>query len=343
MEESRAVARRADDLVRRCYSGLRGTEFQAEVVRAVHALLPVDAVFLATADPGTLLFTGVFAEEPLVGVADQFLANEFGEDDVNKFQSLATGARHVATLDSATRGERAGSARFRDIMAPIGLGDELRAALVTPSGCWGYLCLHRAESPYGFTPAEVRLIARLAENLGNGCRLSLAPRGAKGSPPLFPGSSSCIPTTLLAAITGEAQRLLAGIADYSASGRPAADCHLLRSSVPAEHRPWDSRTWGLADGAGADCQRWLATRPRHALHGSVDDDIAVIIESAHPSSTAPLVLSSLGLTPSGIRGRTAGAARGIHQGNRRRAAPVRVHGQRSSEVDLRQDRRTQSA
>ncbi|HEX7210431.1 MAG TPA: hypothetical protein VF241_05895, partial [Propionibacteriaceae bacterium] len=51
VEESRAVARRADDLVRRCYSGLRGRAFHAEVVRGVHALLPVDAVFLATADP----------------------------------------------------------------------------------------------------------------------------------------------------------------------------------------------------------------------------------------------------------------------------------------------------
>ncbi len=76
--ESRVVARRADDLVRRCYSGLHGRAFHAEVVRAIHALLPVEAVFLAAADPGTLLFTGTFAEEPLVDVADQFLANEFG-------------------------------------------------------------------------------------------------------------------------------------------------------------------------------------------------------------------------------------------------------------------------
>ena len=103
-----------------------------------------------------------------------FLDNEFGQDDVNKFQSLATGPRHVATLDSATRGGRAGSARYRDIMAPLGLGDELRAALLTPSGCWGHLCLHRAESPYGFTRAEVRMVGRLAASLGNGCRLSLA-------------------------------------------------------------------------------------------------------------------------------------------------------------------------
>jgi hypothetical protein len=143
VETSRAVARRADDLVRRCSSGLRGAAFQAQVVRAIHALLPVDAVFLATADPETLLLTSIFAEEPLAHVADQFLDNEFGQDDVNKFQSLATGARHVATLDSATHGDRAGSARYREIMTPLGLGDELRAALVTPSGCWGYVCLHR--------------------------------------------------------------------------------------------------------------------------------------------------------------------------------------------------------
>jgi hypothetical protein len=97
----------------RCYSGLRGTAFQADVVRSIHALLPVDAIFLATADPGTLLFTGVFAEDPLGEVADQFLRNEFGQDDVNKFQSLATGASHVATLDSATHGDRADSARYR--------------------------------------------------------------------------------------------------------------------------------------------------------------------------------------------------------------------------------------
>jgi hypothetical protein len=134
VEGSRAVARRADDLMRRCYSGLRGTAFQAEVVRAIHALLPVDAVFLATADPGMLLPTGIFAEEPLVGVADQFFDNEFGQDDVNKFQSLATRPRHVATLDSDTHGDRARSTRYRDIMAPLGLGDGSAPPCLPPPG-----------------------------------------------------------------------------------------------------------------------------------------------------------------------------------------------------------------
>ena len=51
------AARREGDLVRRCYAGLDGPAFQAEVVRSIHALMPVDAVFFATADPATLLFT----------------------------------------------------------------------------------------------------------------------------------------------------------------------------------------------------------------------------------------------------------------------------------------------
>jgi len=294
--ESRVVARRADDLVRRCYSGLRGRAFQAEVVRAVHALLPVDAVFLATADPGTLLFTGTFAEEPLVDVADQFLANEFGEDDVNKFQSLATGTRHVSTLDSVTRGQRADSARSRHIMAPIGLGDELRAALVTPSGCWGYLCLHRAESPSGFTPAEVRLIARLADDLGNGCRLSLAPTGSEGIAAVVPGVVVLHPDHTLAAITGEAQHLLAGMADYSAtSGRLPAAIYSAAACLQSIDRGTAAPGFSPTARVRTVNGEWLLVHATH-LHGSVDDDIAVIIESAHPSSTAPLVLSSLGLT-----------------------------------------------
>jgi hypothetical protein len=50
VEVSRAVARRGDDLARRCRVGLRGTAFQAEVVRIIHALLPVDAVYLPKGD-----------------------------------------------------------------------------------------------------------------------------------------------------------------------------------------------------------------------------------------------------------------------------------------------------
>jgi hypothetical protein len=177
-------------------------------------MLDVDAIFFATADPATLLFSSMFQTDPLTVAADQFLDNELAEDDVNKFHSLASGSRHVSTLDWATRGDRTSSARYREIMAPLGLGDELRAALVTPSGCWGYLCLHRAGSRYGFTPAEVRLVERLTASLGNGCRLSLAGPGIEGLAAVAPGVVILHPDRTVAALTAEAEYFLAQIADH---------------------------------------------------------------------------------------------------------------------------------
>ena len=282
--------------MRRCYAGLDGPTFQTEVLRSIHALLPVDAVFFATADPATLLFTGAVAEDPLVAATAQFLDNEFGQDDVNKFASLAVGARHVATLDAATRGRRADSARYREIMSPLGLGDELRVALVTPAGCWGYLCLHRADSPHGFTPAEVRLIGRLAHHLGDACRHSLAVPHRDGAAAAAPGVVILHPDLTVNAVTAEAEHWLAHIAD-----RPPTP-----GRMPVAVYAVAARLQGIDSGTGppgatatvrvpSTSGGWLLL---HASHlSSSAGDIAVVIEPASPSTVAPLLLSSRGLTP----------------------------------------------
>src|SRR4029077_14222545 len=103
--------------------------------------------------------------------------------DVNKFAVLAapgrgssaSGAR-ITSLDRATRGDRAASHRYREIMAPLGLGDELRAALVAGQHCWGVLCLHREDSPAGFTDRELGLVRRIAPHLAEGLRRAVALR-----------------------------------------------------------------------------------------------------------------------------------------------------------------------
>jgi DNA-binding CsgD family transcriptional regulator len=291
------TARREADLVRRCYAGLDGAALQAEVLRSIHGLLPLDAVFIATADPMTLLFTGAVAEEPLDAATAQFLDNEFGRVDVNKFQALAVGPRRVSTLDQATRGQRADSARYRDIMAPLGFGDELRAALVTPAGCWGYLCLHRADSPRGFTDAETRLISRLTAHLGNGLRHSLRLRmpGAAAGPALA-GVIILHPDLTVAAVTGEAERWLALM-----PGRPVAPGRLpaavytvaaqLRSIEQGLAAPDASPTVCVPSIAGG----WLFIHASR-LNPSVGD-IAVIIEPTQPNQVAPLLLGARGLTP----------------------------------------------
>jgi hypothetical protein len=53
------------------------------------------------------------------------------------FQSLATAAHHVAPLDSPRARIALAAPDIATSWRPFGLGDELRAALVIPSGCWG--------------------------------------------------------------------------------------------------------------------------------------------------------------------------------------------------------------
>ena len=83
------------------------------------------------------------------------------------------------------------------------------------------------------------MVGRLVASLGNGCRLSLAGKGAEGIAAIAPGVVVLHPDRTLAAITGEAERLLADIADPSASGRlpaavyAAAAC-LCRASIVAQ-------------------------------------------------------------------------------------------------------------
>ena len=175
----RTEAGRAElDLIRCCHSGLGVDVLQGRVLTLLRRLVSFDAAFFATADPQTLLFTGVYTEDPLDTAAQLLLDNELGASDVNKFASLATSHTMVASLDQATGGDRLASDRFRDIMRPLGLGDELRAALVVAGQCWGYLCLHRADHPLGFSGPEIALVGRLGPHIALGLRQALLINGS---------------------------------------------------------------------------------------------------------------------------------------------------------------------
>jgi len=128
-------------------------------------------------------------------------------------------------------------------------------------------------------------------------RLSLAAAGGEGIAALAPGVVVLHPDHTLAAITGEAENLLAQIADHSAdSGRLPVAVHAAASCLQnmdrGEALPGVSPTAHVRTTSGG----WLLVHATH-LRGSVSDDIAVIIEPAQPSRNAPLLLSSWGLTP----------------------------------------------
>src|SRR3712207_6762766 len=134
------------EIIRLSHAGLDSKTFRVEAVRRLRKLIPVDASFFATADPATLLFTSAVADDILARATPQFVENEFLQDDSVKFASLTRGRSPVDSLGVATKGELDLSPRYREILAPMDLGDELRAALVVGSKCWGFMCLHRERS-----------------------------------------------------------------------------------------------------------------------------------------------------------------------------------------------------
>jgi DNA-binding CsgD family transcriptional regulator len=164
------MKRQVTALIGRCYAGLDVADLRDEVLRRLRRIMSVDAAFFGTVDPQTLLFTSAVAEEPLGAATPLFLDNEYGRADVNRFVALAEAADQVSSLDRATRGQRPDSARYREVMSPLGLGDELRAVLISGKQCWGAMCLHREDAEHGFDDQEVDVIRRIAPHVAEGLR-----------------------------------------------------------------------------------------------------------------------------------------------------------------------------
>lgn len=130
-------------IVRACRSGLDVDALRAAVLPRLRKAVPIDALWWAAADPATLLFTQSYREELPEESGRYFVENEFLHQDVNKWTELAHDPVGVRTLMEATGGHPVRSDRYRDIFAPLGLQDELRAVLRMRDVCWGYVWMPR--------------------------------------------------------------------------------------------------------------------------------------------------------------------------------------------------------
>jgi DNA-binding CsgD family transcriptional regulator len=283
----------AASIAQACRSGLDPDALRAAVLPRLRRALPIDALWWAAADPATLLFTRTYREELPEESGPYFVENEFLHDDVNKWTELAHDPAGVGTLMQATDGHPTRSDRYRDIFAPLGLQDELRAVLRVRDTCWGYLCLHREAAEATFSREEARFVQRLAPHLAEGIRMGLLRQACDlENPADGPG------LVLLGA-----DGAVAGMNE--AAGR------------------WLEELGGRADGSDLPVEiSALATRLRHldasepalprlrvrtrggrwaVLHASwmtshVEQTIAVIVEEAAPAEVAPMIMAAYGLT-----------------------------------------------
>lgn len=291
MAETSVRERRIQELVRCCYRGLSAADLRAEVLRRLRTITTVDAAFFATVDPSTLLFTAATTDE-LLGDAQQFLLeNEFFQDDVNKFTNLADSPDGAASLDHATNGDRTESRRYREILEPLGLGDELRSVLRVNGTTWGVMCLHREDSARGFDDSDAMLLAKLGPHIAAGFRHATTIEAIQTSDPTAPGVILLAPDLQVLASTPTAEALLGEIplADWPRNRDLPIPVYAVAARLKALR---ESATAVPSLTLRASTGRWLT------LHSSwmSSDAIAIVIEPAVPAETVPLTLLGYGLT-----------------------------------------------
>jgi DNA-binding CsgD family transcriptional regulator len=287
------------EIIRLCHAGLDARKLRIEVLRVLRKVVPIDAAFFATLDPATLLFTDALTDAVLQDAAPRFLDNEFLEDDVNKFVSLARSQTPIRTLVQATGRDLEESHRYRDILAPRALGDELRAVLRTGSTCWGCLCLHRERGAPGFSAAEARYVAGVAPHLAAGLRTALlagqlaTPVAGRG-----PGLLLLADDLSVVASTPLARQWLAEVNfDRTALGE-------LPSAIYAVA----ARLWAIERGHQLEAElmprirlrtaagRWLLVHASRMTGPGASSQTAIFLEEARPAEIAPLILAAHQLT-----------------------------------------------
>jgi DNA-binding CsgD family transcriptional regulator len=294
----RSTERIRREIVRLCHAGLEPQTLLQEALSRLQQGLSADAFMGATADPATLLFTSTLRHEIPESSMPSFLENEFLREDVNKLAALAQGWPPVGSLYAATDGRPVQSPRYRDVLAPIGLGDELRAALLAGTSCWGFLCLFRENARTGFSAEEATLLQQLSRHLGEGVRASLLISaidetvGTEG-----PGLLLLTDTLALTAATPVAKEWLAEMGDWSHTGDLPDVILALAARLQASEHARDIEPDVLPRARVRTRHgRWLSLHASRLAGANTAGLIAIILELARPVEVAPLLLEAYTLT-----------------------------------------------
>ena len=269
--------------------------FFAEADRALARLVPFDSSCWLSTDPATHLPTSHFSREFNADHLMQLAANEFLEDDLNKFCDLGVAPRPVGILSEVTGGDPRASRRYVALLAPNGYaqGDELRAVFREGEAMWGCLAIHRRTGD--FKAHEADLIAHLGPLFAHGIRRAILRTALTHRI-----DSDAAGLILLAAddslesITPAARRWCIELEDATASSMPVP---LIVTSVA--HRARAAMSGAADEMASSLVPRrgggWLRI-DASVLDADPGGRVAVIIHPAREPEVALLIVAAYGLS-----------------------------------------------
>jgi DNA-binding CsgD family transcriptional regulator len=285
-----------EELVRLCHRGLDAAELVRRATDALRSAIRFDRSCWHTIDPATLMFTGAIKDR---FVADpRFPRYEYSIDDFNKFAFLARQRRPVGILGQVTGGMPDQSPRYRDLLAPLGVRDELRVSFVVDDSCWGGCALYRSTDSPAFTDDDASLMAQLSPILAEGLRRAVLVRsGADDSADDAPGLVLLDAHDGIRSITPAAERLLCGLVEVGipSPGRlPAVVYAVAAQARIAAYAVNESPVVARAR-ARTTAGEWRVLHGTQLTDAS-DETTAVIIERGRPAEIAPLIVQAYGLS-----------------------------------------------
>ena len=302
VERARRVRREIGALSQ---AGLNSSTLAARAERLLRTVIPFDRACWHNVDPATSMLTSVMGDSspsnPLLPIL------EYGTQDLNHYAELARAHVTAAGLHEVTRGMPDRSRRYREVLEPMQIADELTAAFVTDSDFWGCARLYRSADWPAFDPVEIAFIATLAGPLAEGFRTALIATGiAVQDSPDGPGVVVLDDDGGVASITPAAERWLCDVIDVVPKA-PGSLPHVL-FAVASHARAIAARA-GAPDTV-ARCRvptrsgRWLVLHGQRLNTAGQDGPLrdrgrgqtCVIIEPARAAELAPLIVSAYGLT-----------------------------------------------
>jgi DNA-binding CsgD family transcriptional regulator len=296
---------------RACARASTGDELFEAVGREIRRAVPYDAAFWFAVDPITLLAT---APARIDGYLDPSSCEplwhgEFHDQDALLYRDLARAPVPAAGLRAATGGSPVRSRRYREIVAPSGFDDELRAAFRVGDSAWAMVSLFREKGRPAFGADDVAVLSAVSPTVGAAVRLRAA--GAAPWPRMAnaPGLMFFDGEDVLVSANAEAAEWLraaygpAPVATWVDLLADAArnNLHLPFPTLPllararavAAGRERGPARLRLRDGTG----RWLVLHAS-CMSGTPSGDgaVAVVVEPATSADIAPIVAEAYGLS-----------------------------------------------
>jgi DNA-binding CsgD family transcriptional regulator len=252
-------------------------DFSAEAGRVFRRAFPFDGICVVTMDPATLVPTDEVCENGLPdAVLPRMAEIELSGADVSAFAALAQSGELAVSLSEATGGDLDRSLRHRELKAPHGFGDELRAVLVSAGAVWGGVTLLRTADRAHFTAADSARAAALATELADTLRRALlGPVSGNGHDPA--GVVVLGRDNAIVSANAAAERWLDELGDSPAVTAVASRARSDETAATARVRTAAGR-WVLVSGS------------------RLGDDVAVIVEPVSPRALAPLIAEAYGMT-----------------------------------------------